>query len=719
MDNSKSGIRRNFFDLLFADYEGYVCIATTEPNMPRASFRQKFFEWPREALKVEHYLLTVEKQHNVYFCVNLLSKMERRKENCLDTDIIWADLDEANPKDLKVQPTVTIVTSPGRFQALWRLTTKVAPELAEEYSRRIAYSCDADKSGWDLGQLLRVPFTTNFKYKEQPTIQLAHVSDKGVKPLLLEAFPTIQSIESKRLPVPLPDDLPQPQEILYKYQLGLKNRNFLEIYSAEPSEDGDWSRALWYLINLCFEAGMSAEEVFAITKDAPCNKYKRDGRPDTHLWRDIIKAETARNQLNLYNVDPITLTMPQMVDGPTTLTFLDTYSDWAKEVTDAVVQFHDLSAMILLSSIIANYVRLEAAYGVIVPNLWGMILGESTVTRKSTAMRMPMDMLLAIDSEIIMATDGSPEGLLSGLSSRPNKVSIFYKDELSGFFTSINNKDYLAGMPETLTHLYDVRSVYNRRLRKEVIRIENAAFVFFGGGIADKVYEYISEDYITSGFMPRFLIIAGEGDVDNLRPTGPPTETSIAKRTAVTSAIHDLYETYATDVTTKIGAQHVLMPARIMAIMTDKAWAQYAEYEKTLLTEANKSPIPNLANPTFGRLARSLLKMAIIFGAARQQPTAKSEIEITDVDVKNAAWYIQEWGKYSIELILNAGTSEQEKDLSKIVRLITNNPGILRGQIMRVCHLNKHKADLYLDTLEQQMVVRKEKSGRGYRYWLY
>ena len=83
-----------------------------------------------------------------------------------------------------------------------------------------------------------------------------------------------------------------------------------------------------------------------------------------------------------------------------------------------------------------------------VPNLWGLILGDSTLSRKTTAMRMIMDIIAALDSDMILATDGSAEGLLSGLATRPNKTSIFYKDEISGFFDSMNKKDYLAGMSE-------------------------------------------------------------------------------------------------------------------------------------------------------------------------------------------------------------------------------------------------------------------------------
>src|SRR5688572_2302265 len=94
---AKSEIRLKFFELIFQDYEGYLCIATTEPKAPKTTFKQKFFEWPKQYKAVENFILSVEQKHNVYFCVNLLTKQERRKENCVPTDVLWADLDDANP----------------------------------------------------------------------------------------------------------------------------------------------------------------------------------------------------------------------------------------------------------------------------------------------------------------------------------------------------------------------------------------------------------------------------------------------------------------------------------------------------------------------------------------------------------------------------------------------------------------------------------------------
>jgi hypothetical protein len=465
---------------------------------------------------------------------------------------------------------------------------------------------------------------------------------------------------------------------------------------------------------------MTPEETFSIAEDSPVNKYKRDGRPPEHLWREILKAHAGAERLSVITGNFKPLIMPDLVDVdtlPETDNFVDQYRKWGIEATDAVAQFHDLSAFVLLSAVISNNVRLDTSYGTMVPNIWGMILGDSTLTRKTTAMRMATDILLTIDKELILATDGSAEGLLTGLTERSNKSSVFYKDELSGFFESLNRREYLAGMPETLTALYDVPAIFTRRLRKETIHIESPIFIFFGGGVRERVYEALTEEYVISGFLPRFLIVGGDAELTKLRRTGPATTTGEESRVKLIETLSNLYEIYATDIIQKIGGQPMRTSPRITAHLTDKAWARYGDIEELMVRIASESAISHLALPTFERMSRSLLKMAVLLAAERQVPKDET-IMVTDTDIDIAASYIQRWGVFSVETILNAGKKLGERLLDKIMLLIKENPGVLRSTIMQHRHLTKREADEVLGTLEDRQLVRREANGRASRYYI-
>lgn len=728
---AESQLRTAFFDLIFEQNEGWLCICYA-PAGNKAQFKQRFFKWPKESSKAEELILSVERTCDVWYCINLLSKAERLKQNCLPTDLLWADLDEVDPDTLPVRPPIVIASSPGRYQAIWRLNTKLEPSLIENYNKHIAYSTGADKSGWDLTQLLRVPFTMNFKYEDRPMVILLHSAAETAPPILFDAFfqtddPDIENIMSDgeqllSQELPADEDLPKMDMIMYKYVVGLNKTSFFSTYTQEPEANADWSGLMWKCIHHCLEVGMTPEETFVVMLEAICNKYKRDGRPNSHLWRDILKAEISQKRITalVSNIKPLVMPMlvdiekpPQGVVGG----LVSQYSEWAVEATDAIPHFHDLSIFIILSCIVANSVRLETSYGTTVPNLWGMILGDSTLSRKTTSMRMAIDMLNSLDSELIVATDGTVEGLMTGLEGRPNRTSLFYRDELSGFFDQINRRDYLAGMPEHLTMLYDVPPVFLRRLRKETIRIENPVFVFFGGGVRDKVYEALNENYVLSGFIPRFLVVSGDTDLNRIRRTGPAENIGIGKRAAIMEKLANLYENYASPIHVNIGGIPMAMPPRVSADLTQEAWARYGDIENQMMHVANDSPISPLALPTFERMSRSLLKMAMILAATRQIPKdEKIKVEVDDVN--SAAWYIQDWGRYSIDLIMQSGTKQNERILNKMLRIIQENPGILRSSIMGHMHLTKREADELFSTLEDRNVIRKEGQGRGHRYFM-
>jgi len=714
-------MRLKFFEMLYGNSIGYLCLATTDPRAPKATFIQRFFEWPKESLKAENWILKVEDDHNVYFCVNLLEKQERKKENCLPGNLLWADLDAVNPDTIQppqIPPPIVIQSSPGRWQALWRITGEIDPYIAEDYSRRIAYSLapfGADISGWDLTQLLRVPLTTNFKYNPPALIELDKTLETVAKPVLFETLPAFGHLPSVKITMP-DTGYADAKSIIYKYK-SLLDSGFISDYTYEP--DQDWSQVIWRLCHRCYRAGMDATEVFIVASEAACNKYQRDGRPMEHLWRDVLRAGEA---YRFVEDDSEFVFMPTLVESQHSKTFLDTYREWAGEATDAVSDFHDISMLIVLSAIVSTSVRIESSGPPMTPNLWGLILGESTLTRKSTAMRLALGFLYELDRSVLVANDGTSEGILQGVSERPNLPSIFHKDEVSGLFDSMARKDYMAGMQETLTALYDGQEVVTRRLRKETITIENPSFIFLAGGTPNRVHASTNDSFILSGFLPRFIVVAGHADMETYRPLGPPVEGSESKRNAIRDFLADLYEDYACEIQQRINGVVMKVPARYTAKLTKEAWQTTAQFERELLTAAYNSPAKSLALPTLDRLHKSMVKIGTIFAALRQRPgefaSSSPSIIVDEGDILNAAWYVQRWGQNSIDLIVNAGKSAEERDIDRVYEHIKETPGVLQGHLLRKFHLTARTGNLIIQTLEARGMIRKEQQGRGFAYWI-
>jgi len=721
MSATATSLRLEFFDYLFEERDGFLCIAHA-PKNNKNKFEQKFFSWPEQRELMGQYIDEKVTGNNVWFSVNLFRRPERKRDFALPTRLVWADLDNCDPAEVEPIPQCRIQTSPKRFQAFWRLDELIDPELAQSYSKRIAYQYrdkGADTSGWDIEQLLRVPFTYNYKYDDgathvpEVTLMSAFEAMLPVAVFDVATVPTVEEQVAADMPMPDLEGLPEVSTIVYKFQSHLRKTSFDDLFATEPSSD--WSAAMWHLINICLEAGMTNEEAFVVCMEAKCNKYERDNRPIGYLWKEILKAEIKQKQIALIVSDVKPLVIPELYIGDPPASIIDDYKAWAVKATDAVEEYHELASTMMLSSILSGGLYCDTSWGKVIPNLWGLILGDSTLTRKTTAMKMAMEFVSEIDREIVVATDGSVEGLLSGIATRPGEVSVFYKDEVSGFIDSINRKDYLAGMPETLTQLYDVPPFLTRRLRKETITITNPVFIFFGGGIRDKMYALLNDEHILSGFLPRFLIVGGDADLSKMRPTGPLAPSIDSKRRELRERFVHLHTIYSGMSEMEIPEADTVLkiPTQTEVVLTNEAWQFFQDTEMLLAKAASESTASMVAQPTFGRLAWSAFKMAMLFAACRQEPK-KGKITAELVDLQAAVYYVQKWGIHTVDLILNVGRTTNQRIISKVYEHVRRRPGCTRSEISRVHHLSKKELDVILDTLIDRGQVRVQKVGNGY-----
>jgi len=273
---STVGVDTAFFQYLFGNDTGYICIATTLPPTRRETFTERYFKWPKDKELLADHISLVTPTHNIYFCVNLLSESKRVKANAMPTNLVWADLDTCAPDKLDIPPQCVIESSPGRYQAIWRMNSKVDPLIAENYSRRIAYQyaeLGVDKSGHDLTQLLRVPGTFNFKYGiggETPGVELLTDMAQLLPREIFDALPAMDDFPLEEfIDAPDAEFVPPAESVIYAFQEKLKTTAFARYYSEEPV--ADWSRVLWRLINTCLEVGMSAEETYSVARSSKCN----------------------------------------------------------------------------------------------------------------------------------------------------------------------------------------------------------------------------------------------------------------------------------------------------------------------------------------------------------------------------------------------------------------------------------------------------------------
>jgi hypothetical protein len=327
-------------------------------------------------------------------------------------------------------------------------------------------------------------------------------------------------------------------------------------------------------------------------------------------------------------------------------------------------------------------------------------------------MDIAMDLLNEVDTESLLATDGSIEGLLGGLAVRPGQPSIFLRDEFSGLIEQMVKKDYYAGMAETLTKLYDGK-VQKRVLRKETIEIRDPTLIIFAGGIKNRVCALLTREHVSSGFIPRFIFITAESDTDRIQPMGPPTEVDTSERNRLIAEMREMQEAYSAPVDRTLSLTGnktflQLKPTMTYSAELDSiAWDRYNQLERDMMTLALRTDQPDIYTPTYDRLCKSGLRAATLIAASAQRPVPGEKVRVGLEHVLAAIAYVEGWKEYVDEILRGIGVTAYEVRLQQILDAIRKRPGIARSELMRAYHLNSRDANTLFDTLEMRGDIQK------------
>lgn len=244
----------------------YFCISTKTVT---GKWVDHFFS--RKEFKDAERFIRDNGDKNLYFCPHGFST-DRRKGAGVLPKLMWADLDEADPKEIEIKPTIAIESSPGRFVGIWMLEDTLD---TVKTNQALTYHIEADHSGWDLGQVLRIPGTRNYKYQSMPKVRTLWIDG-----------PTYRLKDIKRkIPEDSVDESDDEALDVYKqYEKELPKWVRRELLNGKPTQ-GKRSEMMWKLVLSLLEAGVARDDCFTLLKASPWNKFG-----DDQLKREIEKA---------------------------------------------------------------------------------------------------------------------------------------------------------------------------------------------------------------------------------------------------------------------------------------------------------------------------------------------------------------------------------------------------------------------------------------------
>lgn len=699
---------KDFLETVLGHGAGYATIVTKDGRgVPTV---QKFFSYPDEVDEMAEY---AQKHQNedVYFSPILYYEERRIRENAKSVSVVYADADTCNPANFRVAPSIVVETSKERWHAYWLLDGEQEPHRVAILAKRVAYAhrdqgCDV--SGWNPTKLLRIPGTSNLKYGvAQPVIG----ETTGQIYTIEELENLYADVEIDKVlelaSAPMPENTPEIIKALAKVS---SNREVLSLYIDDPMPGADLSKMLWKLELELFRQGLTAEEVFVIAKNAKCNKYHSPNRPkrsdaDGDLWREVQRAAQSFAQPTMViepleedpedvekSIDFLTFEERKMLAEQRT--FIDDYVTWASRKTDGAVQYQEASAFTILSAAYSDIGCAVPKYGRMGLNLWFMLLGETTRSRKSTSRSLMLKVLTAYEKfagyQIDIGSNATGEALVKHLSGRDKMTSLFHRDEVQGLFKEFVTKTYMAAAADQYTELYDGRVPVMLRSTGaasgvKALQTERAEtnFIMYLMGITSKVAETLTVDYFRSGFLARFIYVVADapGRTKESEDLQQADENEVRVRDEEMEALVQSLHASALYWQKQGGTFPKPM------FMTDEALARFNKFKWEMGDYTTGHHNEESIEPSRQRLALSIWKCAVLLSMHdRSEKVEEKHILI-------AIKYGEQWFANLVRMAGAISASEWQREVDNLEAVILAKGGRMRYEEAYKKFGNKRKRE--------------------------
>jgi hypothetical protein len=274
-------------------------------------FRTTLYNWPAAEEDVVKFITGNEAAgHEVYFSPDLFKPeaMELKRTTkdlvlgsrviCLDFDgnapdsSVW---DETGTYEGLPEPSLIVQSSEVENQHMYWVMDEFITDIPylENMRRAITYKLKADGSGWDAGQLLRPPFTTNHGYVKKRTqtydVFVERDSDRVYPAIQFTPPKDFRALVSEAIDT---DGLPSLNKVLSSHDFF---PGFIELFDKtleDLTSSRDRSGALSQVGHFAAESGLSDPEIYVLVQDADTRWGKYVGRTDRHKQLSNLVARS-------------------------------------------------------------------------------------------------------------------------------------------------------------------------------------------------------------------------------------------------------------------------------------------------------------------------------------------------------------------------------------------------------------------------------------------
>ena len=376
--------------------------------------------------------------------------------------------------------------------------------------------------------------------------------------------------------------------------------------------------------------------------------------------------------------------------------FIMKYMRTMTKRSDGYPEYWFAGAIVCLSNVVQRNGFMTFSHAPeLYPNVWCFMLGLSSVSKKSTAIKFCQEML---DNEQIYPSrfynSFSPEGFIDGLTTTPK--TYITVDEVSGMLSSIATKTYMSDMQERFCQAYDCDEIHHK-LRKEKFVIREPYVTQLVATTPNAFEENVSTKYLDSGWFHRYLWF-----YPNYKKARKPMQQMT---TDVKNELKMLYD--------EILERWVFFSSKdkhkITFSLSDKMFEEYTLWadesdDKSLETKSDHIISAN------SRLQIHALKLAMLFEVGSVGFTERADegvVQISDDHMREAMRLIDMYFRPMSKIIINIVEGASSQNLfNKIINVMKSNGNIIdRKTLTRKTRILSKDLDQYLSTMEHDMGI--------------
>jgi len=397
--------------------------------------------------------------------------------------------------------------------------------------------------------------------------------------------------------------------------------------------------------------------------------------------------------------------------------FVERYIVWRASTNDAPLEYAEAHAVATLAAIAGPRMRipLREKPRPLACNLNIVLVGPSTLSRKSDVQSHTQVQLQNLIPEAILNAPGSAEGFVQDLARHQERGAVLFIDELAWWFAGIKRKTYLAEMKGYVMRAYDGSTISRRNRSKtrhdgegtalaveDCDLAEEPCLSIFGTSTPERLAQVSTMEDVDDGWWPRWIIVWPEGRPP-MRPMGPPDAAVEVLRSEIAAELRAIDE--------RLGAG-------VQAFLNEHAWqaanGAFQRMEQASLDEPEFGPF-------ISRMELRLLKLAALLALA-DDARGRGNVHVDEHHILGAEVLCDRWLAYARRFSRHVGLNEFEYALNKAWAALTRSGGkAARRDVARAAHVPARVMDEIERTLEDRgmiEVVEQPTQGRGRKEWL-